>query len=424
MNEPSLKALEDLKGKESIVKIFCDLISFDTRSDPLSKNVPSTMGQLRLGASLVNTLRTLGFDAKQEPNGVIYCRVPASKEAQKAPSFALLAHMDTAPDASGAGVTPYLVEKYSGGGIVLKNGLVLDEKICKELGSHLGEDIIVTGGDTLLGGDDKAGVAVLMQLLHDLSLNPEIPHPELCVIFTVDEEIGNSADLVDLAKVNCTYGVTVDGCERGELDLATFNAYAALVEIKGRSVHTGTAYKVMHNACELACRFMNLLPQNEKPENTCGLEGFFHVHRMTAETALAKISLIVRDFDEEGMQKRLKVLQDIAVFMNRECGYDAVSVTTKHQYSNLSKALKEHPLIVDLCRKAYENAGLCPNEISVRGGTDGSNLSQRGLPCPNIFTGSLNCHGPYECLPVPSLLKAYETVRALIELSAEVCHEA
>lgn len=419
MNEPSIKALEDLCGSDALVKLFCDYVRVPTTADPLSKNVPSSVGQLRLGASITATLRNMGYDAVQDENGVVITHVTSSKGAEHSAPLALIAHLDTAPDASGDNVVPQLVKKYTGGDIVLKSGLVLNEKLCPELIRHKGDDIIVTGGDTLLGADDKAGVATIMKLLHDLSLNPEIPHPPLCAVFSVDEEIGYGADHIDLKKVNCAYGVTIDGTDDGEFSEETFNASSAIVEFTGRSVHTGSAYKVMKNAVELSARFVALLPPDEKPENTCGREGFYHVHDLKAQTEKASIRMILRDFEVAGLKKRQERVDAIAAFINSECGYEAVKVSHKHQYSNMLDVLKEHPLISSLCGRAFANANVVMRRVSVRGGTDGSNLSLRGLPCPNIFTGALNCHGPLECLPVKSLHHAYDVTRALVEIAAE-----
>lgn len=424
MQQGTVKDLEELCATDPLVHTFCDLISYDTKSDPYSDKAPSTVGQLRLGAMTVAKLRDLGYDARQDGRGVVMAKVAASSGAENAPKLALIAHLDTAPDASGAGVSPHLVRNYAGQGIELESGLVLDDAICPELANHVGEDIIVTSGTTLLGADDKAGVAAIMHLLKDISLNPEIPHPGITAVFSVDEEIGRSADYIDLEQVGCDYGVTVDGGEVGGLSVETFNAEGAIISFKGRSVHTAVAYKTMVNAVALASRFIALLPPEEKPENTRGREGFYHVHNIEGAVERSEIRMILRDFDADGLKRRAKVVDDIAAFLNREAGFEAVTVEHFAQYRNMAGVLRERPQIVTLCTRAYEQAGLKPCLESVRGGTDGSNLSNRGLPCPNLFTGALNCHGPYECLPVPSLRKAYEVLRALTELAASAMPEA
>lgn len=424
MNDPSTKALEDLCGKDALVKLFCEYVRMPSASDPLSKNVPSSVGQLRLGAVITAALRNLGYDAKQDENGVVTAHVEASEGARQAPALALIAHLDTAPDASGDNVMPELVKNYQGGDIKLKSGLILNEEICPELCKHVGDDIIVTAGDTLLGADDKAGVAVIMKLLYDLAMDPKIPHPHLCAVFSVDEEIGYGADHIDLDKVNCAYGVTIDGNEIGEFSEETFNAESAAVEITGRSVHTGTAYKVMKNAVELSARFIAMLPPDEKPQNTREREGFYHVHTLAGRTEKATLGINLRDFDAEGLKARITRLQAIAALINSECGYEAVKIKFEHQYSNMISVLKAQPAISVLCERAFAKAKVPLRRVSVRGGTDGSNLSVRGLPCPNIFTGALNCHGPYECLPVRSLLLSYDVVRALVEEAALIKAES
>jgi tripeptide aminopeptidase len=415
----STRAMEDLCGVDPLVNIFRDLVSADTKSDPDSKTVPSTVGQLRLGAQISGIVNTMGFRCVQEPNGIVVAEVPASAGLEKLPRLALIAHLDTSPDAPGAGVKPMLVKDYDGGPIELENGLVTDASVCRELPSHKGDDIIVTSGETLLGADDKAGVAVIVSILREMSTDPSFLHPEVRAVFSVDEEIGKSAGLIDVEKLGCAYGVTVDGCEAGELDTATFNAEGAVVEITGRSVHTGSGYKSLVNACEIASRFMAMLPPDEKPENTMGTEGFFHVHELSGDAAQAKVKLIVRDFSEEGLSRRIRLLEDIVSLLNSSLGSERVVLKHYRQYSNMAKALSEHPQIVRMCREAYRRAGMEPRELSVRGGTDGSNLSNRGLPCPNIFTGALCCHGVHECLPVRSLHLAHDAVKALAGVAAE-----
>ncbi len=409
--------LENLCGNDRLVKIFCDLVSFDTKSDPLSKNVPSSVGQLRLGASLVSEIRTLGFECTQDKNGVVITKVPASSGYENAIRICLLAHLDTAPDASGKDVLPHLVKDYKGEGIELKNGLIIDDKLCKELKNHIGEDIIVTDGTTLLGADDKAGVAVLLNLLYKLKTT-DIPHGALTIVFTVDEEIGYSADYVDLDVVDCDYGVTIDGSECGEFDVETFNASLAKVEFTGISVHTAVAYKKLVNAVTLACEFNMMLPLNERPENTRDHEGFYHLHDINGSTEYAVAWINLRDFEKDGLKKREEVVLNCAKLINQKLGYDAVKVTIKEQYVNLMSYLQENRLILDLCKEAFADANVEVKEHSVRGGTDGSNLSARGLPTPNIFTGALNCHGPYECLPVQSLHKAYDIVECIVKRAA------
>ncbi|MDY6321563.1 MAG: peptidase T [Succinivibrio sp.] len=414
----SLRDMEDLCGVDPLARTFRELARAGTQSDDSSKNIPSTVGQLRLGAQLASLIGGMGFKAEQDEKGVVTACVSASPGCEGCERIALIAHLDTAPDAPGEGVEPRLVKNYDGGSIELDSGLVIDNQICPQLPSHKGDDIIVTDGVTLLGADDKAGVAVILEILRELSQDPSFKHPEIRAVFSVDEEIGRSADYIDVKKLGCAFGITVDGGEAGELDTATFSAEGATVKITGRSVHTAVAYKTMVNACEMAARFMQLLPRDEKPENTRGTEGFFHVHNVEASTASAKIRMIIRDFDKDKLLQRVEQLEMIAELLNREAGYACVSVEHKHQYANMGEVLKQHPEVLERCRKAYEAAGVLVRECAVRGGTDGSNLSGRGLPCPNFFTGGLCAHGPYECLPVKSLHRCHDAVKALIEICA------
>lgn len=389
----SLSDMEELCAADPLVRTFRELVRFPTQSDDSSEKIPSTEGQLRLGAHLVSLCSQLGFKALQDEKGVVTVSVPPSAGSEGADRLALIAHLDTAPDAPGDGVEPRLVKNYDGGSIELDSGLVTDAKICPNLPSHKGDDIIVTDGVTLLGADDKAGVAVILGILREIAEDPSFKHPEIRAVFSVDEEIGRSADYIDVEKLGCAFGVTVDGGEAGDLDTTTFSAEAATVTIKGRSVHTSVAYKTMVNACEAASRFMQLLPPDEKPENTQGKEGFFHVHNIEASVSQAKISLIIRDFDGEKLKERVAQLDHIASLLNREIGYESVSVEHHHQYSNMGEVLLKHPEVLARCRRAYEAAGIPVHECAVRGGTDGSNLSWRGLPARTSLPGRCACTG-------------------------------
>lgn len=415
MQTGTSKDFDNLCGVDPLVKIFSDLIAFDTRADGSSKTVPSSVGQLRFGAYLSSTISELGYDSKQDEHGVITVKIPASDGCEKAKSLCLLAHMDTAPDCSGADVKPRLVRKYSGEGIKLDNGLTITSSFCPELSSHIGEDIIVTDGTTLLGADDKAGIACLLLLLRNLKTDSSLKHGPLKIIFSVDEEIGLSSRYLDVKDIACDYGITVDGTELGELDVATFNAYGAILNFHGTAVHTAVAYKNLVNAITLATEFISMLPRDEKPENTRGEEGFYHVHGIEGEVERAKLKMIIRDFTDEGMKKRLDFVKSAVEFLNNKYGQGRVELDLKFQYSNMEEVLKQNQEILDICTKAFKDAGVKVILNRVRGGTDGSNLSSQGLPTPNIFTGGLNCHGPYECLPVDSFNSSYRVVEALVK---------
>ncbi|WP_295353822.1 peptidase T [uncultured Succinivibrio sp.] len=415
MQTGTSKDFDNLCGVDPLVKIFSDLIAFDTRADGSSKTVPSSVGQLRFGAYLSSTISELGYDSKQDEHGVITVKIPASDGCEKAKSLCLLAHMDTAPDCSGADVKPRLVRKYSGEGIKLDNGLTITSSFCPELSSHIGEDIIVTDGTTLLGADDKAGIACLLLLLRNLKTDSSLKHGPLKIIFSVDEEIGLSTRYLDVKDIACDYGITVDGTELGELDVATFNAYGAILNFHGTAVHTAVAYKNLVNAITLATEFISMLPRDEKPENTRGEEGFYHVHGIEGEVERAKLKMIIRDFTDEGMKKRLDFVKSAVEFLNNKYGQGRVDLDLKFQYSNMEEVLKQNQEILDICTKAFKDAGVKVVLNRVRGGTDGSNLSSQGLPTPNIFTGGLNCHGPYECLPVDAFNSSYRVVEALVK---------
>ena len=415
MQTGASKDFDNLCGVDPLVKIFSDLIAFDTRADGSSKTVPSSVGQLRFGAYLSSTISELGYDSKQDEHGVITVKIPASDGCEKAKSLCLLAHMDTAPDCSGADVKPRLVRKYSGEGIKLDNGLTITSSFCPELSSHIGEDIIVTDGTTLLGADDKAGIACLLLLLRNLKTDSSLKHGPLKIIFSVDEEIGLSTRYLDVKDIACDYGITVDGTELGELDVATFNAYGAILNFHGTAVHTAVAYKNLVNAITLATEFISMLPRDEKPENTRGEEGFYHVHGIEGEVERAKLKMIIRDFTDEGMKKRLDFVKSAVEFLNNKYGQGRVDLDLKFQYSNMEEVLKQNQEILDICTKAFKDAGVKVVLNRVRGGTDGSNLSSQGLPTPNIFTGGLNCHGPYECLPVDAFNSSYRVVEALVK---------
>lgn len=415
MQTGNSKDFDNLCGVDPLVKIFSDLIAFDTRADGSSKTVPSSVGQLRFGAYLSSTISELGYDSNQDEHGVITVKIPASDGCEKAKSLCLLAHMDTAPDCSGADVKPRLVRKYSGEGIKLDNGLTITSSFCPELSSHIGEDIIVTDGTTLLGADDKAGIACLLLLLRNLKTDSSLKHGPLKIIFSVDEEIGLSTRYLDVKDIACDYGITVDGTDLGELDVATFNAYGAILNFHGTAVHTAVAYKNLVNAITLATEFISMLPRDEKPENTRGEEGFYHVHGIEGEVERAKLKMIIRDFTDEGMKKRLDFVKSAVEFLNNKYGQGRVELDLKFQYSNMEEVLKQNQEILDICTKAFKDAGVKVVLNRVRGGTDGSNLSSQGLPTPNIFTGGLNCHGPYECLPVDAFNSSYRVVEALVK---------
>ncbi len=417
MQQGSKEALEAKLQEDELLKLFIDLIAFDTRADFTSQDKPSSIGQLRLGAYLLNRLADLKLKPVQTKEGVIITKIAASSGYENAEKLCLLAHLDTAPDASGADIKASLVTNYQGKGIELKNGAIIDHALSPELANHIGEDIVVTDGTTLLGGDDKAGIAVLMHLVQGL-VDDSIVHGPVTIVFSVDEEIGRSTKYLDLEVLDSDFAVTIDGCERGELDVATFNAEGAKIIFKGKVVHTAIAYGKLKNALKMMADFIKLLPENEAPETTKDDQGFYHVHDAMGNVEHAELMMILRDFEQEGLAQRHHKVEDMVDAINLKYGANSCEAIFVKQYENMGLVLKERPTIVNYCRAAFARAGVALIEKKVRGGTDGSNLSCRGLPCPNIFAGPLNCHGIYECLPVPSLHASYQVTKALVELIA------
>lgn len=417
LQKGSVKDLKNLCGTDSLVNTFIDLTSYDTKADPDNKSSPSSIGQLRLGAHILRLVNDIGFKANQNEKGAVIVHVKASEGFEKCKKLALLSHLDTACDASGENVKARLVKDFKDDAIALDNGLVINLDICPELNEHKGDDIIVTDGTTLLGADDKAGVAVMLQMLYTLKTT-DLKHGPLCFVFSVDEEIGRSCDCITLDEIASDFAVTIDGCNVGELDVATFNAKGAIFTIYGRSIHTAVAYKKLINAIKIASHIINDLPESEAPETTKDLDGFYHVHDVQGCVQEAKIKLILRDFDKDKLLKREQFLHDLKDKYNALYGSDTVCLKITDQYQNMADVLKEHGEILQLCKEAFKKADVLVRENFVRGGTDGSHLSAQGLPCPNIFTGALNCHGPYECLPVHSLHKSFDVVKELISLIA------
>ncbi len=417
MQKGDVKALEDKVQEDDLLKQFVGLLAYDTRADFTSQEKPSSAGQLRLGAHLLNRLSKLKLKPIQTKEGVIITRVPATAGYENKEKLCLLAHMDTAPDASSANVKASLVQGYKGEGIELESGAIIDHEISPELVNHLGEDIVVTDGTTLLGGDDKAGIAVLMHLVERL-VDDRIVHGPVTIVFSVDEEIGRSTKYLDIDLIDCDFAVTIDGCERGELDVATFNAEGAKLIFHGKVVHTAVACGKMKNALKMMSDFIDMMPQDEAPETTKDDEGFYHVHDAMGNVEQAELMMILRDFETEGLERRHAYVEECVDRINQKYGQGACEAIFVKQYENMESVLRESPEIVNYCRAAFERAGIKLSEMKVRGGTDGANLSCRGLPCPNIFAGPLNCHGIYECLPVPSLHASFEVTKALVELVA------
>ena len=393
----------------------------DTQSARVSDTVPTTKKQFDLAYMLRDELVGIGAADVwlDEEKCVVYGRVPATVEGGKA--FGLVTHMDTAPDAPGAGCKPWVLEEYDGGDILLneEKGIVMSPREFPNLKNYVGQDLILTDGTTLLGGDDKAAIAVVMTMAEHLLRHPELPHGPIALAFTPDEEVGGLAKDLDLARFGAQVAYTLDGDYLGYYEDETFNASHATALFRGRSVHTGTAKGIMVNAGDLAAEFISLLPPREKPQFTEGREGFFHLVSIQANVELAQVDLIVRDHDAGLFARREQLLRDLAAQMARKYGPERVSLTIAPTYRNMKEVIDQYPFLIDNLTKAISLAGLTPRSLPFRGGTDGSALSHRGLPCPNLSAGYENAHGRFEYVPIPSMEKNVEILLHLARLFGE-----
>lgn len=402
---------------QKLLERFLGYVKFDTTSDPNSVSAPSTVSQLRFAASLAHELQALGAqNVVLHECGVVMGVIPASPGFEQAPSLGLIAHMDTSPEAAGAHVNARRIT-YNGISQRLdKAGTkILSTEQFPELAAFAGRDLIVTDGSTLLGADDKAGVSIIMTVAEFICTHRNLPHATIKIAFTPDEEIGRGTEHFDLIAFGADYAFTVDGGERATFDTNTFNAAVAHIEFFGVNVHPGTAKNKMRNALKAASEFICSLPADEAPENTDGWDGFFHPISLSGDVSHAVVQLLIRDHDDERFQLRKQYLRDMAITHGVTS-----TLTISDQYYNMARALRAHPEVLALARQAYRDCGLEPIEKPVRGGTDGAWLTAQGLPCPNIFTGGMNFHSPFECLCIADFEKAFEVVLRLCELSAKV----
>ncbi len=403
-----------------IVERFLNYVSFDTQSAEDAGKTPSTDKQLKLAEYLKAELEGIGLtEVEMDANGYVYATLPANTD-KEVPTIGFISHMDTSPDCSGADIKPRIVKNYDGGDIVLdeKDGLVTSPKKFPELLDHVGEDIIVTDGHTLLGADDKAGIAEIVQAMVYLLDHPEVKHGKVRVGFNPDEEIGLGAHKFDVKKFACDWAYTMDGGELGELEYENFNAASAKIDVKGVSVHPGYAKGKMINAARVACEFASLLPATETPEQTVEFEGFFHLLGMEGNVEHASLSYIIRDHNRSRFEERKALVEKATEWMNLRYGEGVVTATIADQYYNMRQQIEPVPHVVDIVLEAMKECNIPARVRAIRGGTDGAQLSFMGLPCPNIFAGGLNFHGPHEFLPIPSLEKASELVVKIIELTA------
>ena len=403
---------------------FLKYTSFDTQSCENSHTTPSTSGQRVFAEYLAEECKAIGLtDISLDEHAYLMATLPANTDA-KVPSIGFIAHLDTTPDMTGANVKPRIVEKYDGKDIILNvtDNIILSPAIFPELLHHTGEDIIVTDGTTLLGADNKAGIAEILTAMQYLTDHPEIKHGKIRIAFTPDEEIGMGASKFDVDKFGCDWAYTIDGGEVGELEYENFNAAAAKIIVKGLNVHPGYAKNKMVNANSIAMQFAGMLPPHERPEHTEGYEGFFHLTGINGTVEEAALSYIVRDHNPDMFEKRLQQLQHITDYMNEIYPAGTVRLEIKQQYRNMREIVEPQKHIIELAEKAMQETGIAPVIRPIRGGTDGAQLSFKGLPCPNIFTGGMNFHGRYEWIPVQSMEKAVQVIVKMAELKSIIPH--
>ena len=403
----------------TLTERFLKYVSFDTQSSETSETTPSTKKQWDLARYLEQELKDLGFaDVELDGNGYLYATLPANTD-KAVPTIGFISHMDTSPDCSGKDIKPRIVKNYDGTDIVLSEGIVTSPKKFPELLDHVGEDLIVTDGTTLLGADDKAGIAEIVTACVWLMEHPEVKHGKIRVGFNPDEEIGMGASKFDVEKFGCEFAYTMDGSEIGEIEFENFNAASAKISITGCSVHPGYAKDKMINAGRVATELVGMLPEQETPEHTEGYEGFFHLIGMNGNCEKANLSFIIRDHDRNIFEERKQRMQDVVATINQKYGDGVAVLELRDQYYNMREKVEPMMYIIDIATQAISEAGMEPKIKAIRGGTDGAQLSFKGLPCPNIFAGGLNFHGPHEFCPVQSLEKAMQTVINIARITAE-----
>lgn len=402
-----------------IIERFLKYVSFDTQSAEDSESVPSTAKQLVFAKYLRDELKDEGFDdVEMDDNGYVYATLKSNMK-KDVPTIGFISHYDTSPDCSGANVKPRLIKNYDGEDIELSPGIVSSTKKFPELLAHKGEDIIVTDGHTLLGADDKAGIAEIVQAMCWLRDHDEVKHGDIRMGFNPDEEIGMGAHHFDVEKFGCEWAYTMDGGDLGDLEFENFNAASAKITIKGVSVHPGYAKDKMVNANRLAAEFAMMLPADETPETTEGYEGFYHLLGIESNIENAKLSYIIRDHDRDRFEERKDFIEECAKKMNEKYGEGTVTAEVKDQYYNMKEKIDPNMHVIDIVLKAMQDSGVPPKVEPIRGGTDGAQLSFKGLPCPNIFAGGVNFHGPYEFVSVQVMQKAVDVIINICKITAE-----
>lgn len=394
----------------NVVDRFLKYVAYDTESDENSTTFPSTEKQKVLGRALAEELTAVGLsDVRFDDFGYVYAVLPATKGYEDRPVLGFLAHMDTSSGASGAGVKARIVS-YSGGVLEIGNGKKLDPAFFPSLERYRGQELIVTDGTTLLGADDKAGIAEIMAAVEELCRHPEIPHGKIAVAFTPDEEVGGGMDHFSVAEFGAQFAYTIDGGELGEIEYENFNAASATLRVNGLNIHPGSAKNKMKNAVLMAMEWLSHLPPAETPAHTEGYEGFYHVTHIEGEEPETTVSLIIRDHDMEKFQARKRFLEDLTAYENRVWGAGSFELSLRDSYFNMKEKILPHMELIENAEAAMRKAGVEPLCIPIRGGTDGSRLSFMGVPCPNLSTGGANFHGVHEYIPVRSMEKMAEVI--------------
>ena len=403
----------------NITERFIRYTQFDTQSDENSETVPSTSKQLIFARYLKEELEREGLsDVEMDEKGYIYATLKANTK-KNIPTIGFISHYDTSPDCSGTDVKARIIENYDGADIELSPGIISSPTKFPELKNHIGEDLIVTDGTTLLGADDKAGIAEIVQAMYYLRQHDEIKHGDIRIAFNPDEEIGKGAHHFDVERFGCEWAYTIDGGDLGELEFENFNAAVAKVLIKGISVHPGYAKGKMINANRLACEFNSLLPAHETPETTEAYEGFYHLQSMQTSTEEARLNYIIRDHDRDKFEARKAFFEKCVQQMNKRYGTSTITAQVHDQYYNMKEKIDPNMHVIDIVLRAMQMCGVAPKVKPIRGGTDGAQLSYKGLPCPNIFAGGVNFHGPYEFVSVQVMQKAVDVITKICEITAD-----
>lgn len=400
---------------EKVVERFINYAKQYTTSDPNSKSYPSTDRQIVFMKKLVEELYEIGLsDVKMDSYGYVTATIPA-KGVKKSPVVGFVAHVDTSPDFSGENVKPQIVENYDGAPVKLKNGVTIDPKEFPEILNYKGQDIITADGTTLLGADDKAGIAEIVTAAEIIINSKDIQHGKIRLGFTPDEEVGHGTDHFDVKKFGADFAYTLDGGEIGELEFENFNAAGAKITINGRSVHPGASKNKMINALMVAHKLIGMLPPTQRPEHTEKYEGFYHLLALSGSVESAELQYIIRDHSFGKFEEKKKLLEEVVRLINQEYGKELVLLEIEDQYLNMRKKIEPVMYVVEVARQAMLDAGVEPKIKAIRGGTDGARLSYDGLPCPNVFAGGHNFHGPFEFVPIPSMLKSVEVIINIVQ---------